>query len=114
SEYAQPGNQVPYQIHEEILLDDNYAIAKQSADQINAALDNRALNDAFLRQMNHMRVTKGWEKIQFGEHLEEGVLRRVEEMGDYQCLSSIPAHGADVREHFPNVSEAENGLGETL
>src|SRR5699024_11446849 len=57
SEYAQPGNQVPYQIHEEILLDDNYAIAKQSADQINAALDIRALNYAFLRQMNQFRVS---------------------------------------------------------
>lgn len=114
SEYAQPGNQVPYQIHEEILLDDNYAIAKQSADQFNAALDNRALNDAFLRQMNHMRGTKGWEQIQFGEHLEEGVLRRVEEMGEYHYLSSITADGADFRAHFPSISDAEYRLGENL
>lgn len=114
SGYAQPGNQVPYQIHEKILSDDNYAIAKQSANQFNAALDNRALNDAFLRQMNHMRGTKGWEQIQFGEHLEEGVLRRVEEMGEYHYLSSITADGADFRAQFPSVSDAEYRLGENL
>lgn len=114
SEYAGPGNQQPYQINEDILYDDRYATAEQSANEFNASLNSLALNDAFIKQVNHMRGTKGWEPIIIGHHLEEGGRYRVEEMGQYHYLSNLTVEGTDFRSHFPAIDDAEYRLGENL
>lgn len=114
SEHAQPGNQEPYQIDESILNYDNYITAKQIAADFNSSLNNLALNDAFIKQVNHMRAMKDWNPMNIGYHLEEGVLTRVKELGEYHYLDSVTIDGLDFRTQFPQVENAEYRLGENL
>lgn len=114
SEQAQPGNQEPYQIDESILSYDHYITAKEIADEFNASLNILALNDAFIKQVNHMRSIKDWDPMTIGYHLEEGTLRRVKELGEYHYLDSVTVDGLDFRTQFPQVENAEYRLGENL
>lgn len=114
SEYAEPGNSTPYDIQDEVLYSDNYKKAQAEADEFNQALDIYALNDAFVRKVNFMRSSMGWEAISVGYHLEEGVEQRVSELAENQYLSSLTSDGQDFRSHFANISDPQYRLGENL
>lgn len=112
--YSEPGNQTPYLIEDEVTSSPNFKTAQEISDKFNESLDEYALNDAFLKQVNHMRVSKGWDAIEIGRYLEAGVEARAQELGQYHYISSLSAEGLDFRSQFPSIESAQYRLGENL